>query len=89
MKKYLCAIGAIALALSLCGCGCGRTDTAVVPETTQETTTQPETTMPTLPPVKPNIPEETENRGSTDDTSDAANETLPEEIDRMRRRILG
>ena len=89
MKKIYIAVCAALLTLTLNACGCTRQTEAPAPATTvpetQETTTAPATT---LPPVKPNVPEETEGRGSTDDTTDSPNESLPEEIDRMRRRIM-
>lgn len=89
MKKLYIAICVAALTLTLNACGCSRQTEETAPVTTvpetQETTTMP---APTIPPIKPNVPEETEGRGSTDDTTDAPNETLPEEIDRMRRRIM-
>ncbi len=91
MKKYYITVAAVLLALSLSACSFGGQTTDTTPETTtapetQATTTAPE---PSLPPVKPNVPEETEGRGSTDDTTDSANESLPEEAQRIRRRIMG
>ena len=90
MKKYYLAVIAALLALSMAACGSRKekdntTPATTVPET-QESTTMP---APTLPPVKPNVPEETEGRGSTDDTTDSPNESLPEEVERIRRRIMG
>lgn len=90
MKKYYITLTALLLALSLSACGGRRkeentTPTTTVPET-QETTTMP---TPSLPPIKPNVPEQTEGRGSTDDTTDSPNESLPEEAERIRRRIMG
>lgn len=90
MKKYLITMIVLALAISLCGCNMGGADST--PETTEATEkreTEPPVTVPSLPPLQPNIPEETDNRGSTDDTTDAPNETLPEDMNRMRRKILG
>ena len=91
MKKfYLMACTAL-LAASLCACSFGRTNTGTT-DTTAQTTTQPTIqepeTTPSMPPLKPNVPETTEGRGSTDDTTDSPNETLPEDAQRMRRRIM-
>lgn len=90
MKKYYITLAALLLALCLTACGGRRQEKPTTPTTMppeiQETTTIPD---PTLPPVKPNIPQETEGRGSTDDTIDSPNESLPEEAKRIRRRIMG
>jgi len=91
MKKYFIAMAAVMLALSLSACGFGRRNKEDTRNTTTPPETQAATTMPapTLPPVKPNVPQETESRGSTDDTTDSPNESLPEEARRIRRRIMG
>lgn len=91
MKKYQIIVAILLLALSLNGCGCSRQESTEKPEATTIPETQAPTTMPapTLPSVEPNVPEETEGRGSTDDTKDDKNESLPEEIERIRRRIMG
>ena len=89
MKKYQILAMILAIVLTLSACGSRRHTN----ETKTEVTTIPETqfpsTMPTLPSVKPNVPQETESRGSTDDTKDDKNESLPDEINRIRRRIMG
>lgn len=89
MKKYYAVFAAVLLALSMSACSFGGQNTETTPETTKAPETQAPTTEATLPPVKPNVPEETEGRGSTDDTTDSPNETMPEDVERIRRRIMG
>ena len=87
--KIFYILAAVFLTLSLCGCKRTATnDTMKEPTTIPET--QPQTTapVPTIPPIEPNVPGVTEGRGSTDDTTDNKNETLPEEMERIRRRIM-
>ena len=90
MKKYKILVTILAIVLTLSACGNRRHTNETKPESTIPETQTP-TTMPapTLPSVKPNIPQETESRGSTDDTNDDKNESLPDEIKRIRRRIIG
>ena len=91
MKKYIITIVAVMLALSLSACGFGRRNKEETRDTTNAPEIQTPTTMPapTLPPVTPNVPQETESRGSTDDITNSPNESLPEEARRIRRRIMG
>ena len=91
MKKYQILTIVLALVLTLSACGSRRQTNETKPEATTFPETQAPTTMPapTLPPVKPNVPQETEGRGSTDDTIDQENESLPNEMERIRRRIMG
>ena len=90
MKKYQFLAVILALVLTLSACGSRRQTNETEPKATTPETQAP-TTMPapTLPPVKPNVPQETEGRGSTDDTNDQKNESLPNEMERIRRRIMG
>ncbi len=75
MKKFYLMACALALAASLCACSFGGQDAAKEPETTQPTTQEP-TTIPSMPPLQPNVPETTEGRGSTDDKQDEPNEGM-------------
>ena len=91
MKKYRFLAVILIIALSLSACGSRRQENNKNSEPTTIPETQAPTTMPapSLPSVDPNVPEETEGRGSTDDTRDDKNESLPEEVQRIRRRIMG
>lgn len=94
MKKLFSIVFVLALSLSLCACSMGGTSHEPAPETTVAPTTEKPSEKPSEMPTedsilpKPNVPDTTESRGSTDDSEDSKNETLPEEVDRMRRRLI-
>ena len=84
MKRFYVLVLSILLIGSLCGCSM-RND-GVIEDTTKQTT---ETTQaPTENTTVPKVPETTESRGSTDDKPDDENESLPEEVEKIRRRLL-
>lgn len=84
MKRFYVFLLSLVMICSLCGCAMsGTNDNSTTTEPTQESTESPteNTTSAT-------VPETTESRGSTDDKPDDENESLPEDVERIRRRLL-
>lgn len=90
MKKLYMIAAILVLAVSLCACRMGITAEKTEPNTTEAPATTQPVTVPSMPPIEPNVPETTEKRGSTDDKQDDPNETIGNDMDEnMRRRIMG